>query len=155
MRGWLLRCLLLVGLVLPAAAANAIDRELEDEIQSSVELMQARRMIEARDYAAAERLLDAARARTPDDPDVYSLLGLCARKLGRLDDSYGHYQRALGLDPGHLGAHEYLGELYLQRGDPDLARSQLAELERLCPLGCEERSELAEAIQAREASAAP
>ena len=92
--------------------------------------------------------LAAARERIPDDPDVYSLLGFCARKLGRFDKSYTLYPRALRLDPAHLGAREYLGELHLQRGEFDLARGQLAELVRLCPTGCEERSELAEEIAA-------
>jgi tetratricopeptide (TPR) repeat protein len=107
------------------------------------------------DYAAAEALLEQARGRTPDDPDVHSLLGFCARKLGRLGESYAHYQRALGLDPGHLGAREYLGELHLRRGEPDRARAQLAELARLCPRGCEERDELAQAIQAYGTAPAP
>ena len=69
--------------------------------------------------------------------------------------SYAHYQRALRLDPAHLGAHEYLGELYLQRGEPEQARAQLAELELLCPAGCEERSELADAILAQGTASAP
>ena len=56
--------------------------------------------------------------------------------------------------PAHLGAHEYLGELYLQRGELEQARAQLAELERLCPAGCEERSELAEAILAQGSASA-
>jgi len=34
------------------------------------------------------------------------------------------------------------------RGDVAAARRQLAILERLCPEGCEERNELAEAIRA-------
>lgn len=135
--------------------ARAVDRAVEDEERASIELIQARANISAHDYAAAELLLTVARERTPDDPDVHSLLGLCARKLGRFDESHSHYQRALRLDSDHLGAREYLGELYLQRGEAELARAQLAELERLCPTGCEERSELAEAIQAHAAAPAP
>lgn len=32
---------------------------------------------------------------------------------GQLDLAFKHYQRALQLDPRHLGAHEYIGEAYL------------------------------------------
>ena len=142
----------LVALAVAPLAARAMDRAVEDEARAAIEPLQARGQIEAENYAAAGLLLAAARERTPDEPDVHSLLGLWARKLGRFDKSHAHYQRALRLDPTHLGAREYLGELYLLRGDPDLARAQLAELERLCPAGCEERSELAEAIAAHGAA---
>lgn len=142
----------LAVLVLVVAPAPAVDRDSEDEMAAAIELMQARQRIAAEEYLAAETLLRAANERTPEDPDVHSLLGFCARKQGRLDESYAHYQRALRLDPNHLGASEYLGELYLQRGEPDLARAQLAELDRLCPQGCDEQAELAEAIAAFEAA---
>ena len=145
----------LVVLAFTSIEAAAVDRAAEDEARAAIELMQARAQIAARDYAAAELHLAAARARIPGDPDVHSLLGFCARKLGRFDESYAHYQRALRLDPQHLGAHEYLGELYLQRGELEQARAQLAELVRLCPAGCEERSELAEAILAQGIASAP
>ena len=142
----------LIAAALASAPAGAVDREAEDGMAAALELLQARQRIAAEDYAAAEVLLVVAVARTPTDPDIHSLLGFCARKQGRLDESYGHYQTALRLDAGHLGAREYLGELFLQRGQPELARAELRELERLCPQGCEERAELAEAIASFEAA---
>ena len=155
MNALLLSGTLLIASILLLPAARAVDRQMEDEAWAAVELMQAREQIEAEEFLAAERLLDAARTRTPDDPNIHSLLGYCARRLGRLDESHAHYQRALRLDPAHLGAHEYLGELYLQRGEPEQARAQLAELEILCPQGCEEHSELAEAIDTHAAGIKP
>jgi Flp pilus assembly protein TadD len=146
---------LLLALALPAAAARAVDASVEDQLQASIELIQARQQIKAEDYPAALEILGAARARTPENADVHSLLGFATRKLGRLDEAYAHYQLALQLDPDHRGAREYLGELHLQRGELDLAREQLTALERLCPKGCEERGELEEAIrQAQEESTA-
>jgi Flp pilus assembly protein TadD len=146
---------LFLALALPAAAAHAVDASVEDELQASIELIQARQQIKAENYPAAIELLDAARARTPENADVHSLLGFATRKLGRLDEAHAHYQLALRLDPDHRGAREYLGDLHLQRGELGLAREQLAELERLCPDGCEERGELEEAIrQADEESTA-
>jgi tetratricopeptide (TPR) repeat protein len=154
MRGTSLRVALLLALAFPAAAAHAVDSSVEDELQASIELIQARQRIKAEDYSAALELLGAARARTPENADIHSLLSFATRKLGRLDEAYAHYQLALRLDPDHRGAREYLGELHLQRGELDLAREQLTELERLCPEGCEERGELEEAIQAHEESTA-
>jgi Flp pilus assembly protein TadD len=146
---------LLGALALIPLSVGAVDRAVEDEEQAVIEIGQARAMIAVANYALAETFLRAANLRTPEDPDVHSLLGFCARKLGRLDESYAHYQQALRLNPDHMGAREYLGELYLQRGEPELAHAQLAELERLCPQGCEERSELAEAIRTHAAATSP
>lgn len=141
-------------LVLSVATTEvaAVDREDEEATAALIELIQARQRIAAEDFAAAEILLLQVRGRTPDDPDVHSLLGFSTRKLGRLDEAYAHYEVALRLDPAHRGAREYLGELFLQRGEPARAKEQLAELERLCPTGCEERAELAAAIAAFEAA---
>ena len=104
MNALLLSGTLLIASALSMPAAHAVDRQMDDEARAAVELMQAREQIEAEEFLAAEQLLDAARTRTPDDADIHSLLGYCARRLGRLDESYAHYQRALRLDP-HTSAH--------------------------------------------------
>ena len=53
--------------------------------------------------------------------DIYNLLGFSYRKSSNpdLDKSYDAYMTALEHDPKHAGAHEYLGELYMMRGDQD------------------------------------
>ncbi|TPN64274.1 tetratricopeptide repeat protein, partial [Mesorhizobium sp. B1-1-5] len=56
---------------------------------------------------------------------------------------------ALELQPDHKAAHEYLGELYVETGDMDKAKEQLASLEKLCPAGCDELSDLRQAIDTR------
>lgn len=47
-------------------------------------------------------------------------------------------------NPSHLSAREYLGEAHLQAGQPDKAREQLKELERLCGRSCDEYRDLAD-----------
>jgi cytochrome c-type biogenesis protein CcmH/NrfG len=82
-------------------------------------------------------------------PDVYSLLGFTLRKTGDYATSLAYYTKALELEPGHKAAREYLGELFLETDKLDLAKDQLAALERLCPAGCEERDDLQRAIDTR------
>jgi tetratricopeptide (TPR) repeat protein len=77
-------------------------------------------------------------------------MGFVSRKLGRLDSALGYYTEALRLDPAHLGATEYLGELYIQMGQIDRARTQLARLDQLCAYGCAQREELARWIERAE-----
>ena len=74
-------------------------------------------------------------------------MGFASRKLGRFDAALAYYGEALSLDPNHLGATEYLGELYIQMGQVEHARTQLARLDQLCAYGCEQREELARWIE--------
>lgn len=113
-------------------------------------------------YRAAARLINEARykdaiadlygAQTAigPHPDILNYLGYAHRKLGRFAAARDYYAQALAIDPGHLGANEYLGELYLETGEVELARRQLARLEALCPFGCAEREDLARLLAIKE-----
>ena len=57
------------------------------------------------------------------------------------------YTQALTLNPDHLGALEYQGELFLQTGKPDLAKANLARIKGICG-DCEESEDLEKAITA-------
>ncbi len=79
------------------------------------------------------------------------MLGFSLRKSGDFKTSLTYYNRALELQPDFKPAHEYLGELYLDMSDMPNAKLQLATLEKLCPTGCDELSDLQEAIKAKSA----
>jgi tetratricopeptide (TPR) repeat protein len=82
----------------------------------------------------------------PDDADVLNLLGYGYRKSGDVDQARGYYLQALAADPKHRGANEYIGELYLETGHLNKAEERLAVLDDDCWLGCEEYTDLKEAI---------
>lgn len=84
-------------------------------------------------------------------PDILNYLGFAHRKLGRFDQARRYYGAALALAPDHLGANEYLGELYLELGETGKAKHQLAKLDKLCAFGCAEYEDLARLIAMREA----
>lgn len=92
--------------------------------------------------------LEHAQAAVGPHPDVLNYMGFVSRKMGHFDDAFAYYGQALAIDPNHLGANEYLGELYLQLGMYGQARAQLARLDRLCAYGCVQREELAHWINA-------
>jgi tetratricopeptide (TPR) repeat protein len=104
--------------------------------------------INAGDYQGAIPLLQQSIAQDPNNADALNELGFSLRKTGNLQDSLAAYQKALALNPGHVDANEYLGELYLQMKRPDLAQKQLDVLAKLCPSGCEQRSDLQEQLAA-------
>ena len=80
--------------------------------------------------------------------DIYNLLGFSYRKSSNpdLDKSYDAYMTALEHDPKHAGAHEYLGELYMMRGDQENAMNMLGKLENLVGKNAKEYKDLLKAI---------
>ncbi len=113
------------------------------------ELAQARDSIEHADYWAAIARLNNIITADPRIADAYNLLGFSYRKTGKFDLAERNYKRALRLDPTHRAALEYVGELYLETGRRDQAAAALAWLEKLCPEGCEELSDLRQVFNGR------
>ena len=94
---------------------------------------------------AIKYLLKAAKT-SPDNPDVYNLLGFSHRELDKLQESFMYYNRALKLNPRHLGANEYIGELYLRTNNLQKAEEHLKILDDICFFGCGEYDDLKESI---------
>ena len=106
---------------------------------------------DAGDWELAAMRFSEAALLDPESADAFNMLAYSQRHLGDLETAIANYGRALELDPRHRGALEYLGEALLLAGDLDGAKQQLATLERVCLLGCEELDELREAIERHEA----
>ena len=80
--------------------------------------------------------------------DVYNLLGFSYRKHSEpdLDKALESYKIALETNPEHLGAHEYLGELYITLGNMNKANEMLNNLEKIAGTGSMEYIKLKKAI---------
>ncbi len=115
------------------------------------DLTSVRARIKAKDYASALTELRKL-AEDVQHADVYNLLGFTLRKTGDFKTSLTYYTKAIEMQPEHKAAREYLGELYVETGNIEKAREQLAVLAKLCPGGCEEREDLQKAINAKSAS---
>jgi tetratricopeptide (TPR) repeat protein len=134
-------------LLLPAAAL-AFDSGSNDSATGDAgeQLRAARTAIAHYDYDKAEGYLKKVIAASPDNADALNLMGFSERKLGHPQSALVYYNRALGLQPDHLGANEYLGELYLEMKDLPKAQARLAVLQRACGGSCEEYGDLKSAI---------
>jgi predicted Zn-dependent protease len=108
----------------------------------------AKQMIDAKNYAGAMPLLQQVVAKDPKNADAYTLMGYATRKSGDANGSLQYYNTALGLDPKHIGAHEYVGEAYLQLDRLPEAEQHLARLDSLCTFGCQEYRDLKAAVAA-------
>jgi Flp pilus assembly protein TadD len=134
----------LIGAAVIAPAARAADGA---PAADAPDLKAVRAAIRAKDYNSALAQLRVIVV-TSQHPDVYSLMGFALRKTGNRAQAMTYYQKALDADPTHRGALEYQGELYVEIGQIDNAKVNLAKLHKLCwPFGCEEQDDLKEAIE--------
>ena len=111
------------------------------------QLQRVEQLVGAQQWQQAEALLRDLRQDAANSADVWNWSGYVARKSGRLAQAFPYYDKALRLDPEHRGAHEYLGEAYLQNGEPQKAQEQLRILQGLCGR-CEEADDLSAALRA-------
>ena len=107
-------------------------------------LDQAWALARASEFDAARDLFELAATR--ENPEVLNGLGYTNRKLGLFDIGIGYYKQALNIDPDYLQVREYLGEGYVSMGRLDLAREQLAEIEKRGGKDTEFHADLVEAI---------
>jgi hypothetical protein len=62
-------------------------------------------------------------------------------------DAATYYSKSLSINPKHLGALEYQGELFIQTKKLSLAKKNLEKLKVLCGINCEEYKDLKAAIE--------
>lgn len=111
-----------------------------------LELEKAQAAIALKDWAAALAVLEPYTVANPRNADGFNLLGYSLRNQKKYDESLVAYKQALALNPKHKGAHEYIGEAYIQMGQLDKAKEHLAILDKLCWFSCEEYRDLKKAI---------
>jgi tetratricopeptide (TPR) repeat protein len=98
--------------------------------------------IDAGNWQGAIDALTRAVAADASNADAFNYLGYANRKLGKYPDAFTHYQKALALNPEHKGAHEYIGEAYLETGNLAKAEEHLKALDKICLFSCKEYTEL-------------
>jgi Flp pilus assembly protein TadD len=133
-------------LVSPVLAAGTDDGSSDASTTASA-YDEAKALVDASNFAAALPVLLSITAEDPANADAWNLLGFTHRNLGEMEASSVAYLKVLDINPDHLGALEYQGELFLQTGKPDLARANLERLKSLCG-DCEEAEDLEKSIAA-------
>jgi Flp pilus assembly protein TadD len=130
---------------LPALAAGTGDGS--SGTASAASYADAASLIKAGNYADAKAMLKNITAAEPKNADAWNLLGFSSRKSGDLKGAGKAYAKALKLNPVHLGALEYQGEMFIELGEVDSARANLAKLKAACG-SCEEMRDLEKALKA-------
>jgi len=133
------------ALILSNSAAWSISSD--DSPAADPSYRAATKLIAQHRFAEAAPLLKQVIARDPGSADAYNELGYVSRKLGDRTAAFDYYGIALRLDPRHLGATEYLGELYAESGDLPHAEALLARVAELCHGKCEAFTDLESTIE--------
>tara|TARA_B100000900_G_scaffold362929_1_gene336543 strand:+ start:22 stop:531 length:510 start_codon:yes stop_codon:yes gene_type:complete len=105
------------------------------------------KLIKLEKFAEAHLMLKSLNKVNTDEADRLNLLGFTARKSGDLALAGEYYQQALALNPKHTGALEYQGELFIQLGKIELAKANLAKIDKICWLPCNAERDLKKAIE--------
>ena len=110
------------------------------------ELAKIRDLVAKKNFTAAFAALKIADKDFANNADINNLLGYTARNLKQYANAATYYAKALKIDPNHLGALEYQGELFMLTKKSAQAKKNLAKLKSLCGLTCEEYLDLKKAI---------
>lgn len=116
------------------------------ELDDSAGTATAISLIDSGLYEEAIEALLLAIETNPIDADSFNELGYAHSQLQNYDLALEYYDRALKLNPEHAGALAYMGKVYLELGEIDLAESHLRQLDLICLFGCEPFTSLQEAI---------
>jgi hypothetical protein len=147
MKRWGRIALVLAGLVVAASPwVTSLQAAERPSLRDAPDLTGIRGLIKVEKFAEAITELDKMVAFGAEHADIFNLLAFSQRKSGDLNNAAINYRKALALEPDHLGALEYQGELFVMLKDMPAARANLARLVALCPSGCEEREDLEKAI---------
>jgi tetratricopeptide (TPR) repeat protein len=130
----------------PICSTMAAMLETPDWAAIDPDFAAGKRAIGAGDWEGAIKALTSAGLRDPRNADIQNYLGYAYRRQRQFGPAMRHYQQALMLNPRHRSAHEHLGEAYLAQGDLAKAKGQLAALEQICLIPCDEYDDLKRAI---------
>ncbi|HEY2890328.1 MAG TPA: tetratricopeptide repeat protein [Dongiaceae bacterium] len=128
------------------AGTNGQKLTISSDATADAEYAQAQTAITQQDFQSAVSHLNNVLVSQPNNPDVLNLMGFSKRKMGDQTAAMEYYDKALSLQPNHIGANEYLGELYLELKLPAKAQERLDVLQQACG-NCEEYGELKEKIE--------
>lgn len=129
-----------VGAPAAAQAVDPVSRSLQVE---------GERLVAAGELDAAIGLFETALVADPRNADAYVGLGRIAVAQTLPGKAIGYFREALALQPQSRAALAGQGTAYVARGALDRARTNLANLQRICGADpCPEATQLAAAINA-------
>jgi tetratricopeptide (TPR) repeat protein len=88
---------------------------------------------EQQNYAEAQKALEHSLELAPESPEAQYELGRTLAATGKWEQAAPHVQRAIALNPDYAGPHALMGNIYVQREQPEPALKEFQEFLRLDP----------------------
>ena len=106
--------------------SSSSNERTSKSIDVNVEFHRAKKLIYKKKYEKGLETLKSIEEETPfgyTSADLYNYMGFASRKqkIPNYKDAENYYLKALSLDKNHIGALEYLGELYVETDRRDEA----------------------------------
>lgn len=122
-----------------------------NNVDVNIEFNRAKKLIYKKDYAKGLKILKDIENERPfgySKADLYNYMGFASRKQKDSDyiNAENYYLKALSLDADHIGALEYLGELYYETDRASEAKSLLEKLGKVAGKDSTEYKELSELL---------
>src|SRR6476646_2583277 len=90
---------------------------------------------EQKDYVAAQKALQSSLEIRPDSAEAHYELARSLWGMGKWQAAEPHVRQAIELNKDYAGPHALMGNIYLQREDPEAALAEFEECLRLDPEG--------------------
>ena len=118
-----------------------------DTVDASKEYQKAENLINNKDFKSAIKVLNELISEDPNGytkADLYNYLGFATRKLSNpnYELAEDYYLKALEINNNHVGALEYLGELYFETDRRDEALVLLDRIKTVAGDGSSEYKDL-------------
>lgn len=139
----------LVALVIAVAPAAAATKKAEVPYREDSGLITAEYYLSTGKYSQALSVLEGVINRHPQCADAFTYRGFAYHKLGDVRKAKENYEKAIQINPTHLGANRYLAGTYLEAGDLRRAYEQMQVIRMTCGVAaCQELDELEAEINA-------
>ena len=134
-----------------SSGGNSSSGASTNTVDVNIEFNRAKKHIYKKNYAKGLKILKDIENEKPfgySKADLYNYMGFASRKQKDPDyiNAEKYYLKALSLDADHIGALEYLGELYYETDREGKARSLLEKLGVVAGKDSTEYKELSELL---------
>jgi Tfp pilus assembly protein PilF len=116
----------------PLYAADDVTKTEDVPFREDAGLITAEYYLATGKYTQALDVIGGVIQRHPQNADAYTYRGYAFQKLGDNKKARESYRMALGLNPRHLGANKYMGNLWLEDGNLSRAMEQLQAMIYVC-----------------------
>ena len=133
------------------SGGNSSNGSSANTVDVNIEYNRAKKLIYKKNYEKGLKILKDIENERPfgySKADLYNYMGFASRKQKDPDyiNAEKYYLKALSLEADHIGALEYLGELYYETDRVDEAKSLLVKLGEVAGQNSAEYKELSELL---------